>query len=380
MLTAEQIDREIASRADEVAAMSATLVELDNHPGLEHVRRFAPTGATALRWADVEQSLTQLWDDLGRMTTILDAARAVRARGGTRLDDAERRELTRLLRERSHEVSRQRIPLAQRTLAGPGESVEYAGLADTADRMRAAYPPVIEFLDAVVTINTLVAARLAPAQERLDAAGATGPKEIAELLTLSATDPLALTGEEVERRASAIAREIDERSAELAEHAALLADWPDELARTRVRCDELRDATRRATQTRARAEEVVLTAPLPVRTDPEPQLRAELDGLTAANPLALQALRHRISAALDAALEDEQLAQGLLDRRTELKGRLTAYQAKAARLGLGEDRDLMASGQIASGLLSRRPCDLRAVTRAIKDYQQILDEKRGKPR
>ena len=40
--------------------------------------------------------------------------------------------------------------------------------------------------------------------------------------------------------------------------------------------------------------------------------------------------------------EDEQLAQGLLDRRSELKGRLTAYQAKAARLGLGEDPDLLA--------------------------------------
>ena len=31
--------------------------------------------------------------------------------------------------------------------------------------------------------------------------------------------------------------------------------------------------------------------------------------------------------------ENEQLAQGLLDRRSELAGRLTAYQAKAARLG-----------------------------------------------
>jgi hypothetical protein len=81
---------------------------------------------------------------------------------------------------------------------------------------------------------------------------------------------------------------------------------------------------------------------------------------------------------LHAAREEEQLAQGLLDRRTELKGRLTAYQAKAARLGLGEDRDLLACIRIAKGLLSRQPCDLRAVTRAISDYQQMIADKQEK--
>ena len=45
-LTTDAIDRELASRTKEVAAMSATLVELDDHPGLEHVRRYPPTGVT----------------------------------------------------------------------------------------------------------------------------------------------------------------------------------------------------------------------------------------------------------------------------------------------------------------------------------------------
>ena len=110
----------------------------------------------------------------------------------------------------------------------------------------------------------------------------------------------------------------------------------------------------------------------------EPGLRAELRSITAPDPKALRSLRHRIEAASQAAREEEQLAQGLLDRRSELKGRLTAYQAKAARLGLGEDRDLLACSRIATGLLSRRPCDLRAVTRAVSDYQQLIVDKRGK--
>ncbi len=140
----------------------------------------------------------------------------------------------------------------------------------------------------------------------------------------------------------------------------------------------MRDATQRAAQVRAHAEQAVLAGPIPVHTDAEPALRAELQSITTPDPAALLSLRRRIEAALRGAREDEELAQGLLDRRSELKGRLTAYEAKAARLGLGEDPDLLASNRIAAGLLSRRPSDLRAVTRAITDYQQLLVEKRGK--
>jgi hypothetical protein len=112
-----------------------------------------------------------------------------------------------------------------------------------------------------------------------------------------------------------------------------------------------------------------------VHADAEPELREALAALTAPDPAALRALRQRVDAALRIAGEDEQLAQGLLDRRRELSGRLTAYQAKAARLGMGEDSDLLACGRIAAGLLSRQPCDLRAVTRAISDFQQLIAQK-----
>lgn len=81
MLTTEEIDRELRARTDEVNAASATLLELDNHPGLAHVRRYPPAGETARRWADVEKSLDGLWQAVGRMTSILDSAKALRANG-----------------------------------------------------------------------------------------------------------------------------------------------------------------------------------------------------------------------------------------------------------------------------------------------------------
>jgi hypothetical protein len=366
VLTTDEIDSELASRAKEVASMSATLVELDSHAGLAHVRRYPPTGVTAQRWTVIEKSLSELWDDLGRMTSILESAQTLRARR-SKPDDDDRAELTRLLRERPLEVSRRLIPLAQRQISGPGEVVEYVGLADTAERMRSAYPAVIEFLDAVDGINSLIAERLTPSQRRLDEAGVAAPGELSELLAVSATDPLSLTPGNVEERIGTIA-----------DLAALQANWPDALAKTASELDTLRDVTQHAAQLHAQAELVVLAGPIPVHTDAEPALRAELRSITTPDPAALLTLQRRIEAALRAAREHEELAKGLLDRRSELKGRLTAYEAKAARLGLGEDPDLLASSRIAAGLLSRRPSDLRAVTRAITDYQQLIGEKRGK--
>jgi hypothetical protein len=374
VLSTAEIDRELDSRSKEIDAMSANLVELDNHPGLTHVRRYPPTGITAQRWAVIENSLAQLWEDLGRMTSILNSAQAVRARG-SRLDDDERAELTRWLRARPLEVSRRRVPLAQRVINAPAEVVEHVGLADTADRMGALYPGVVEFLDSVDEIDSLIAKGLAPAQDLLDNAGASGPPEIGELLLISANDPLSLTKHDIDSRLRVIDAQVRRRLAEAAELAALQANWPAAVAAAYARLDELRAATHHAAQIRSRVEQTVVSGPLPDHVDAEPALRAALADLTTPDPNALQALQRRIDDAVRLVRENEQLAQGLLDRRTELKGRLTAYQAKAARLGLGEDPDLLAAGRIAAGLLSRIPCDLRTVTRAVTDFQQTLTAK-----
>jgi hypothetical protein len=375
ILTSAEIDGELASRAKEVGAISQTMVALDSHPGLQHVRRYPPTGVTAQQWEVVEKSLAQLWADLGWMTSILESAQAVRKRK-SRLDDHDRAELTRLLRQRCLALPDERIPWAQRSINGTTN----IGLADTVDRMRAAYSSAVEFLDTVDEINTLAAKGCAPVLKRLDATGAAAPKELLDLLEVTATDPLSLSAHQVNERITSIARSVEQRSAELAELAALQANWPEALATTESRLAALHEATQRAEQIRAHTRRSVLAGPFPVHIDNEPALRDELRSITAPDPPALQALRRRIDTAVQRARESEELAQGLLDRRTELRGRLRAYQAKAARLGLGEDPDLLSSSRIAVGLLSRTPCDLGMVTRAIADYQQMIAEKRGKTR
>ena len=199
-----------------LADVSTKLVELESHPGLEHLRRYSPTGVTAQRWALVEAALGQLWDDLAGLEGLSD----------------------------SDEI------------------------ADGLERMNAAYPEVKEFLDAVDEINTTVAKQIAPLLKQIDAAGAAVPKEVTDLLAVSASDPLSLTTDEIERRIAAIA-----------ELAALQANWPEAVAETAARLDALRDAVRHAAQTRERATQKVLTGPLPVAADAEPKLRTELESM-----------------------------------------------------------------------------------------------------
>lgn len=384
-LTVAEIDHEIASRAEEIDRVTATLLELDKHPGLTLVRRFPPSGTTELRWAPVRDALALMWEDFGRMRAILDSARTLR---GTRnrLDDAERAELTRLLRGRPYEAARTPIPMAQRSLTGPSEQVLFVGLADTLDRMRATFPMIAEFLDAVDAVNTRVLTGLSPLQEQLDRVGG-GAGElravgdgIAELLSRSATDPLGLTETEIDARITDLTELLRHESAVLAELGALVANWPGAVAETRDRLEQLRAAVDRAARARAAAEQTILTGPLPTHPDRGAELAARLAAV-AANPGAAPALlelRRGIAEAAAVVARDEELAQGLLDRRVELRGRLRAYQAKAARLGISEDREVLASNQIAQGLLSRTPCDLAAVTRAIADFQQLIGAKSGR--
>ncbi|APA98034.1 hypothetical protein [Nocardia seriolae] len=384
ILSVAEIDREIAERAREIETIAATLVELDKHPGLVLLRRFPPTGVTEARWAPARAALESMWEDFGRLGTVLDRAKAARAR--RRLDAFDREELTRLLRGQPIEVARHTIPMSQRSLSGPREQVELIGITEMLDRMRAAFPTVVTVLDAVETVNNRVMSDIAPLLTELDRLGGTLPElrsltdDIDALATDVATDPLALAAEVLDRRLGELARRMREATTVLTELRAMSADWDGAVERARSRVEALRKTYERADHARVEVERTILAAPLPRHPDDSAVYGAELTTLEAnpPEPTALWDLRHRLESALEAADRNERLAQGLLDRRVELKGRFTSYRAKAARLGVGEDQDVLAASRIAAGLLDRRPCDLGAVTRAITDYRQLITQKTGR--
>ncbi|MFE3225520.1 hypothetical protein [Nocardia sp. NPDC059228] len=384
ILSVAEIDRDIAERAREIETIAATLVELDKHPGLVLLRRFPPTGVTEQRWAPARAALELMWEDFGRLGTVLDQART--ARGRRRLDALDREELTRLLRGQPVEVSRSTIPMSQRSLSGPREQIELIGITELLDRMRAAFPTVVRVLDAVEAVHTRVMTDIAPLQAELTRTGMSIPElqsltsDIDALAMQVATDPLALAPDALERRLGDLSRRMREAATVLTELRAISADWDAAIERSRALVEALRKTYERADRARTEVERTILAAPLPRHPDDSAVYSAELTALEAnpSVPTVLWELRQRITGALDTATRNEQLAQGLLDRRMELKGRFSSYRAKAARLGVAEDQDVLAAARIAAGLLSRRPCDLAAVTRAITDYRQLIDQKSGR--
>ncbi|MGW5229454.1 hypothetical protein ACWEP5_31555 [Nocardia niigatensis] len=384
ILSVAEIDREIAERAREIETIAATLVELDKHPGLVLLRRFPPTGVTAQHWAPARAALELMWEDFGRLGTVLDRARA--ARGRRRLDALDREELTLLLRGQPVEVSRSAIPMSERSLSGPREQIELIGITEMLDRMRAAFPAVVRVLDAVEAVHSRVMNDIAPLQAELTRTGMSIPEldsltnDIDELAIEVATDPLALTPEMLDRRLGELSRRMREAVRVLTELRSISTDWDAAIERVRARVEALHKTYVRAERARSEVERIILAAPLPRHPDDSAVYSAELTALEAnpSVPSVLWELRRRIDSALDTATRIEQLAQGLLDRREELKGRFSSYRAKAARLGVSEDQDVLASARIAAGLLSRRPCDLAAVTRAITDYRQLIAQKSGR--
>lgn len=384
VLGVAEIDREIAERAREIDTIAATLVELDKHAGLVLLRRFPPAGVTAQRWTPAQAALDLMWEDFGRLSTILDRVRTARAR--RRLDALDREELTRLLRGQPIELSRHTIPMSRRSLSGPREEVELIGIAEILDRMRTAFPAVVSVLDAVEAVHDRAMADIGPLRAELDRIGTPTPElaglatDIDALAGAIATDPLALNPEVLDARLTGLTARMRAAAAVVTELRAIAANWDEAVDRLRVRVDALRKTYERADHARSEVERTILAAPLPRHRDDSAVFESELTALASGPPApdALWELRTRVTTTLDAAAAHEQLAQGLLDRRVELEGRFSAYRAKAARKGVAEDPDILAADRIAAGLLTRKPCDLAAVTRAVTDYRQLIANKSGR--
>jgi hypothetical protein len=125
------------------------------------------------------------------------------------------------------------------------------------------------------------------------------------------------------------------------------------------------------------AAKISAVAPPPgAAFDPSARL-ARLDALLAAGRWTrlsseLDLLEQELAAAVNEYKESERTAVSLLGRRDELRGLLSAYKAKAARLGAAEDQALCDRYERARELLWTAPCDLTAADNAVTGYQQAV--------
>jgi hypothetical protein len=391
------LEAELAQRSAAEGRIATSLVELERHPGHALLSGSRLTGRTAQEWARASADLAGLWQDFDIYRRVLVAARDALARPGAIGDP----ELHRLLREPSIEVGRS---VVERKLTGAVERVESITLAELADRMGAAFDRVHDLFVTSHDLNESFLAAIGPLAERLRAARQLAAEledtRVAELTTrveeLTArctTDPLSLADTPADAALAELGARVDTLTADLAGAAAARDAWDDRLARVGDAIAEVEVARSAAEQVRHRAEELVVTAPL----DPPPDRVAALRGVLSALidgrlpsrrswPARAQALTDLETAVGAAAAEvraAHTLADGLIERRTELRGRFEAYRAKAGRLGLSERPDLLALDADVRRLLWTRPADLAAATRALVSYQQLLTpgtgDKTGRP-
>ncbi|AXI77606.1 hypothetical protein [Peterkaempfera bronchialis] len=413
VMNREEVDRALVRLGAERDAIEAALLALQDHPGRRLLEGAELTGRTAERWAVAEQGVALLWSLFDRYVEALAAARAVRFRRA-RPGQAELVELTELLQGAGVTVSGSHVPDAARALAGPARLSEQLTLAELVARMNAWYATVIDVVAAADAVWSALPARidllLAEGQRVQALARSVGVRPGAhpaadalqqlggELTTLRAEvvcDPLALwtpggtgadqsggagTGTVDTARFDRAARELDDLRVEL-EALLRLRDEADErlqqVGEVLVRADATLAEARRA---RGEVLAKIAATEVPAVPGPASALR---ERIAVAAELRHQGQWHRLAPLLDS-LEDAAAKELVRARhsltsvtrplavRAELRGRLDAYKAMAARLGLAEDPVIIERYEKARWLLWSAPCDLRAAESAVARYQQAL--------
>ncbi|WP_225446812.1 hypothetical protein [Streptacidiphilus sp. PB12-B1b] len=420
VMTREEVDRALARLSAEREAVEASLLALQDHPGCRLLDGAALSGRTLERWSQAEPGLGRLWAMFDTYTEALAAARAVRSRR-SRPNQAELVELTDLLRGTGVTVSAGRS--GGLSLTGGARLSEQVSLNELVERMNAWYGRIIEVASAADAVWSALPARIDllltelgrvralarsvgvhpgehPAGDALEEMG----RELASLRAEVVADPLAFwtprpggdQGSPAGGRAGSVdtgrydrsARALDDLRLEL-QDLLRLRDDADE------RLEGVGDLLARADATlaesrRARGEVLAKIAATEVPAVPGPA-SALRERLSQADQLRRHGQWHRLGPLLDTlegaaqrellrARESLTAVTAPLALRAELRGRLDAYRAMAARLGVSEDPELIEHYDQARRMLWSAPCDLRAAEHAVQRYQQALRQGRAADR
>ncbi|HEY2195546.1 MAG TPA: hypothetical protein VGH76_25040 [Actinomycetospora sp.] len=392
------LDADLDAARDAVARASASLVDLEGHPGYGLLQPGGFTGISARRREETLATVAELHRDLALYRRAVDAA--VQARGTRTRPSADELTATQeALHGESVTVAEEAVPLQRRGLLGPTSQVTRTSADALLARMTAAFDAVSRVAADVASVWDAVAAQLGPVERALDAlrAEATGlPGDAADVAALAArletlraevlTDPLAHTGSAAPVPAAALAAlgaDVDRAREEVREARALRSGLDERVADLTARIDGLAALESAAADVAAQVARLVVAVPgLPVPARRAPALRSAVrdahalarDGRWDAASTAFAGVAQDVDAARERAEADRAVLGGLLDRRAELRGRLGALRAKAGARGRGEDLALDTLHTRAQDLLWTAPCDLAAATVAVRAYQRGLEE------
>ncbi|WP_075661617.1 hypothetical protein [Streptomyces acidiscabies] len=401
----DEVDRALARLGQEHEAIETSLLALQDHAGRRLLEGAELTGVTRERWAAADTAISLLWTYFDAYADALRSAREIRSRRrwSSREDLVE---LTELLRGE---------PIS---MTGTGVLAEHFSLAALVDRMNDLYASSLDLVVAADAVWSALPARIdllaAELQRTRNLAHSVGvrpgehpsgddleqiTRTLTDLRSKVVSDPLAYW---VPTKGSSApgggrpdttvydreARALEDVRREIDAVLTVRQDAEQRLVRLR---DVLSRAARTLAEARSARGEVlakIAATEVPVVNGPPTALQEQL---AAAAEYRRQGQWHRLSPLLESL---EQKADDELERardqlgavtaplaiRAELRGRLDAYKAKVARLGLAEDPFLIERYDAARRMLWSAPCDLRVAEQAVLRYQRLAAELLATPR
>jgi len=385
-----------AQRAAERDQIQANLLELDASFGKRLLEGPSLTGTTKVRWQSASADLEDVW-------AIFPSYAQVVQRVGEMLDRnrfpsaALLSEVSQLLTGPAVHLTGRQVPLAERILTASAQPEERVTLATAVQRMTAAFGRVTEVVGAAERVWNEASERLdhiesvlSPALRQAEGVAddavlnalAAADTELRRLRRVVSDDPLSLWhGDGVDTTAlEQLERQARAAVSRAAEVAQLMQDADRRIAETAARVATAMACESDAAQTIAEAVQKIAASKLPASPPATTQLTSRLAGLDAIKAAGrwrrmaaeLEAIDGEAAAAAARWQEAGRAAQALLNQRSELRGLLDAYRAKAAGLGAAESIELAALYQRARDLLRAAPCDLLAAGDAVRRYQQAV--------
>jgi hypothetical protein len=362
VVSRDEADRALAVLGPAYDRIAAAMYGLDSHAGLQFLRGSGLTGTTGEIAEDVQALMTQLWSQFAALGQQLELAQD----GGDLATVA---------------LDAEGLPLD-----GGGPAAQQVTLVELARRLESDTAELAGLLTEVDAAASTVAGRVAALTDALgelqaysDVSGLAA--ELADVRGQALADPVEVArGGPVAERLHRFGVDLDAARARVAELARVREEHPRQLAALRDAIGQVAAAEAEATRSYAVVRAKIANPGLPAVPAGAGQLRDRLSDVERLGQAgqwgrlaeALAALARDTAQARDYANRLRSAADGLIDRRTELRGRLDAYRAKAARLGFGEHPELSERHREAYELLFTSPCDLPAATRAVFRYQQSL--------
>jgi hypothetical protein len=396
LMSRDEVDRAIVGLVAAYDRISAAMFEMDAHPALVLLRGGGLRGRTAAVATEVLGAVEVLWSQFAALGAQLDRAKTVRAER-SRPGDGELRLLTSLLRHPIVGLSASGMVLDSLAAGTPASWQTVPGLAGDLESVAA---EVVRALSEVEAASSRIATLYGQPTSALEKASADAANLGGDALKGSDVDGLARRLGEAQAEALSdpigagapppgLVSEIEALTARIAGLAALRGAYPEKIRSLTAAVEEVAAAEAETRKAYDLATAKIANAGLPPASDAVGGLRAHLaqlgqlhrEGrwLRLADELSI--VERSVAQAKERAAYLFEAADGLLQRRTELRGRLDAYRARAGRLGLVEHEELAARHRAAQDLLYTSPCDLSAATRAVVAYQRYLNQltERGNP-